>query len=84
MLMICPNKYAGQIHAVILKLIATDIVSLRVSDKLKVESKQLTRNNLTVVWSNDRRTRNVAVHCGPTMHVDDLLEGLDMCSRSSN
>ena len=79
-----PRKDAGQINAVCLQLIAAGIVSLKVTDTSKIGTEKITAKDIVVICPNDKAIRDGRVYCRPTMYVDNLWEGFNLCSASNN
>ena len=67
-----------------LQLIAVGIVSLKVTDTSKTGTEQIIAKYLAVICPNDKAFRDGRVHFRPTMYVDDLWGGFNLCSASNN
>ena len=74
-----PGRDVKQVHALALQLIAARIIALKMKTRLKIGTDKVTKHDLVVFSSNNKRTREGEEYCRQGYTVDRLWEGFNLC-----
>ena len=74
----------GQIHAILLQLIAKGVIALKVKDPTKIRTPKILVSDLSVTTPNAKCVKRGMTLLSPAYLVDKYWDGINLCVEIDN